>query len=85
MLSGDRPAKKLKQSSLHEFLGLQDYRVPGYFHLDWENKVALFLPKTPLGIQWQGDFLWRQASQEISVRSRQQLLIEIAHLYYSFF
>jgi hypothetical protein len=64
------PKKKIKtQSSLHAFLGLEDTRVPGHFHLDWENKVATFMEEMPVGIGWKDMFHWRSEKREIMVIS----------------
>ena len=64
----EQPKKKLKlQTSLHSFLGLADHRVPQYFHLDWENKQAVYMDQVPVGVNWKSSFVWKQEKQEVVV------------------
>ncbi len=70
MSSKTQPRKKLViQSTLHDFLGLEDYRAPCVFHLDFETKKAQFLSKTPplSSKKWSQSFYWKQESRELIV------------------
>lgn len=58
---------KKRQSSLHSFLGLPDYRVPKHFYLDWENKKAVFTNENPSLKLWTSDFKWKAENQEIQL------------------
>ncbi|KAJ3038621.1 hypothetical protein HDV00_000465 [Rhizophlyctis rosea] len=57
------------QSSLHNFLGLPDYRVPGYFYYDDRKNVATFTSEKPLQIAWKSEFHWRDQHRTITICS----------------
>ena len=57
------------QSCLDSFLGIEDHRVPSIFHLDWENKVATFLHKKPLGVCWEEEFVWKSENRYMLITS----------------